>query len=95
MIGSVFLSGMTDVVQNFLILVIVIGAALTLIPVIGYLGTWVFNGKQIKKEWSLFNKEEKKQEQLNVLKYMMPFIIVAAVIFVFISSTIFMGNSLK
>ncbi|WP_144646583.1 hypothetical protein [Priestia megaterium] len=95
MIGSVFLSGMTDVVQNFLILVIVIGAALTLIPVIGYLGTWVFGGKQMKKEWSSFNEQEKKQEQLNVLKYMMPVIIVAAVIFVFISSTIFMGNTLK
>ncbi|MFA1512670.1 hypothetical protein ACDN41_25920 [Priestia aryabhattai] len=92
MIGSVFLSGMTDVVQNFLILVIVIGAALALIPVIGYLGTWVFNGKQMKKEWSLFNEAEKKQEQLNVLKYVMPFIIIAAVIFVLISSTIFMGN---
>ncbi|MEM5003337.1 hypothetical protein, partial [Priestia megaterium] len=89
------LSGMTDVVQNFLILVIVIGAALTLIPVIGYLGTWVFDGKQMKKEWSSFNEQEKKQEQLNVLKYMMPVIIVAAVIFVFISSTIFMGNTLK
>ncbi|MEM5003147.1 hypothetical protein, partial [Priestia megaterium] len=89
------LSGMTDVVQNFLILVIVIGAALTLIPVIGYLGTWVFGGKQMKKVWSSFNEEEKKQEQLNVLKYIMPFIIVAAVIFVFISFTIFMGNSLK
>jgi len=49
----------------------------------------------MKKEWSLFNEEEKKHEQLNVLKYMMPFIIVAAVIFVFISSTIFVGNSLK
>lgn len=48
---------MTDVVQNFLILVIVIGAAFALIPVIGYLGTWVFTGKQMKKEWSLFNKE--------------------------------------
>lgn len=95
MIGSVFLSGMTDVVQNFLILVIVIGAALTLIPVIGYLGTWVFGGKQMKKEWSSFNEQEKKQEQLNVLKYMMPVIIVAAVIFVFISSTVFMGNTLK
>jgi membrane protein DedA with SNARE-associated domain len=95
MIGSVFLSGMTDVVQNFLILVIIIGAALVLIPVIGYLGTWVFGGKQMKKEWSSFNEQEKKQEQLNVLKYMMPVIIVAAVIFVFISSTIFMGNTLK
>ncbi|WP_340598801.1 hypothetical protein [Priestia megaterium] len=92
MIGSVFLSGMTDVVQNFLILVIVIGAALTLIPVIGYLGIWVFGGRQMKKEWSSFNEEEKKQEQLNVLKYVMPFIVVAAVIFVLISSTIFMGN---
>ncbi|WP_421085581.1 hypothetical protein ACN5XJ_27000 (plasmid) [Priestia sp. MF3] len=95
MIGSVFLSGMTDVVQNFLIFVIVIGTALALVPVIGYLGTWVFGGKQMKKEWSSFNEQEKKQEQLNVLKYIMPFIIVAAVIFVFISSTIFMGNSLK
>ncbi|MED5121685.1 hypothetical protein RH165_27295 [Priestia megaterium] len=95
MIGSVFLSGMTDVVHNFLILVIVIGAALALIPGIGYLGIWVFGGKQMKKEWSSFNKQEKKQEQLNVLKYIMPFIIVVAIIFVFISSTIFMGNSLK
>ncbi|MGG3271640.1 hypothetical protein ABEP16_22260 [Priestia aryabhattai] len=95
MIGSVFLNGMTDVVRNFLILVLVMGAALALIPVIGYLGTWVFNGKQMKKEWSLFNEEEKKQEQLNVLKYIMPFIIVTAVIFAFISFTIFMGNSLK
>ncbi len=95
MIGNVFLSGMTDVVQNFLILIIVIGAALALIPVIGYLGTWVFGGKQMKKEWSSFNEQEKKQEQLNVLKYIMPFIIVVAVIFVFILSTIFMGNSLK
>ncbi|MBX4163544.1 MULTISPECIES: hypothetical protein [Priestia] len=50
MIGSVFLNGMTDVVRNFLILVLVIGAALALIPVMGYLGTWVFNGKQMKKE---------------------------------------------
>ncbi|NLR46362.1 hypothetical protein [Priestia megaterium] len=95
MIGSVFLSGMTDVVQNFLILIIVIGVALALIPVIGYLGTWVFGGKQMKKERSSFNEQEKKQEQLNVLKYIMPLIIVAAVIFVFISSTIFVGNSLK
>ena len=94
MIGSVFLNGMTDVVRNFLILilVLVIGAALALIPAIGYLGTWVFGGKQMKKEWSSLNEDEKKQEQLNVLKYVMPFIIVAAVIFVFISSTIFMGN---
>ncbi|MFT7828294.1 MULTISPECIES: hypothetical protein [Priestia] len=50
MIGSVFLNGMTDVVRNFLILVLVIGAAFALIPVMGYLGTWVFNGKQMKKE---------------------------------------------
>ncbi|MED4030386.1 hypothetical protein P4672_29835 [Priestia megaterium] len=95
MIGSVFLNGMTDVVRNFLILVLVIGAALALIPAIGYLGTWIFVGKQMKKEWSSLNEDEKKQEQLNVLKYIMPFIIVAAVIFIFISSTIFMGNSLK
>ena len=61
---------------------LVIGGALALIPVIGYLGTWFFNGKQMKKEWSLLNEEEKKQEQLNGLKYMMPFIIVATVIFV-------------
>jgi hypothetical protein len=92
MIGSVFLNGMTDIVRNFLILVLIIGAALALIPAIGYLGTWVFGGKQMKKEWSSLNEDEKKQEQLNVLKYIMPFIIVAAVIFVFISSTIFMGT---
>lgn len=41
------------------------------------------------------NEEEKKQEQLNMLKYIMPLVIVAAIIFVFILSTIFMGNSLK
>lgn len=39
--------------------ILIIKAALALIAVIGYLGTWIFGGKQMKKEQASFNEEEK------------------------------------
>jgi len=83
------------VFENFFVLIIVTIVALALIPVFMYLSKWILKGKKMKKEWNSFNEEEKKQEQLNILKYLMPFIIVVAAIFVLISSTIFISNSLK
>ncbi|MBE2977805.1 hypothetical protein [Priestia megaterium] len=95
MIGSAILDGVTQITGNFLLVLIIIGLALTLIPIIMYLSKWLLNGKEMKKEWSSFNEEEKKQEQLNILKYLMPFIIVTAIIFVFISATTFIGGAAK
>ncbi|MEQ7807845.1 hypothetical protein [Priestia aryabhattai] len=81
--------------ENFFILIILIIAALALIPVLMYFSKWILHGKKMKREWNAFNEEEKKQEQLNILKYLMPLIIVVAIVFVFISSTIFIDGATR
>jgi uncharacterized membrane protein len=86
---------LNTVFENFFLWLIVIIVALALIPVLMYLSKWLLQGKEMKKEWNTFNEEEKKQEQLNILKYFMPIIIVVAIIFVFISATSFISSTAR
>lgn len=94
MLGNI-VDNLNMVFENFFLWIIVIIVALALIPVLMYLSKWLLQGKEMKKEWNTFNEEEKKQEQLNILKYFMPIIIVVAIIFVFISATSFISSTAR
>lgn len=94
MLGNI-IDNLNMVFENFFVWIIAIIVVLALIPVLMYLSKWLLHGKEMKKEWNTFNEQEKKQEQLNILKYLMPFIIVVAIVFVFISSTIFIDGATR
>ncbi|MEW4242327.1 hypothetical protein Q0N51_25370 [Priestia megaterium] len=94
MLGNI-IDNLNMVFETFFVWIIVIVIALALIPVLMYLSKWFLHSKEMKKEWKAFNEDEKKQEQLNILKYLIPLIIVVAIIFVFISSTIFIDGAAR